>query len=202
MQLYHRPDFVGEIYDLLYHLGVTANYTGFFQTAFAVRLCMKQPERLLLVTKWVYPDVARHYKTNWKAVERNIRTVNGIVWEQNRLYLEELTGRRLPHKPSNAQLLAILAYNLLSQCSGSLAVHGLGEAVALTREDHNMGMVDQAVNEGGGEAVVPKDGIPLAKLQIRGNDEAFPLVAVGDHLEKQFGGILVEWNKANLVNDQ
>ena len=72
-----------EVYDLLYHLGVTANYTGFFQTASAVQLCMEQPERLLLVTKWVYPDVARQYKTNWKAVERNIRTVNRLVWEQN-----------------------------------------------------------------------------------------------------------------------
>ena len=27
-----------DIYDLLYHLGVTANYTGFFQTASALRL--------------------------------------------------------------------------------------------------------------------------------------------------------------------
>ena len=191
-----------EVYDLLYHLGVTANYTGFFQTAFAVRLCMKQPERLLLVTKWVYPDVARHYKTNWKAVERNIRTVNGLVWEQSRPYLEELAGRELLYKPSNAQLLAILSYSLLSQCASPLAVHGLGEAVTISREDHDMGVVDQAVNEGGGEAVVPKDSIPLAELQVGGNNKAFSLVAVGDHLEKQLSGILVVWNKANLVNDQ
>lgn len=189
-------------YDLLYRLGVTANYAGFFQTAFALQLCAEQPERLLLVTKWVYPDVAKRYKTNWKAVERNIRTVNGIVWEQNRLYLEELTGRGLPHKPSNAQLLAILVYSLLSQSSGSLAVHGLGKAVALPGEDHDMGVVDQAVNEGCGKSVIPKDGIPLAELQVGGNDEALSFVAVGDHLKEQFGSILVEWNKANLVNDQ
>ena len=180
-----------EVYDLLYHLGVTANYTGFFQTASAVQLCMEQPERLLLVTKWVYPDVARHYKTNWKAVERNIRTVNGVVWEQNRLYLEELAGRELPHKPSNAQLLAILVYSMLSQRTGSLAVHRLGEAVTLPGEDHDMGVVDQAVNEGGSEAVAPKDSIPLAELQIGGNDEAFPFIAVGDHLEKQLSSVLM-----------
>lgn len=191
-----------EVYDLLYHLGVTANYTGFFQTASAVQLCMEQPERLLLVTKWVYPDVARQYKTNWKAVERNIRTVNRLVWEQNRPYLEELAGRELLYKPSNAQLLAILSYSLLSQCASPLAVHGLGEAVALPREDHDMGVVDQAVNEGCGKAVVAKDGIPLAKLQIGGNDETLPFIAVGDHLKEQFGSVLVEWNEANFVNDQ
>ena len=145
-----------DIYALLYRLGVTANYTGFFQTASAVRLCMEQPERLLLVTKWVYPDVARQYKTSWKAVERNIRTVNGLVWKQNRPFLEKLAGRELPHKPSNAQLLAILAYSLLSQDPGSLAVHGLGEAVTLPGEDHDMGVVDQAVNEGRGERLLPK----------------------------------------------
>ena len=112
-----------DIYALLYRLGVTANYTGFFQTASAVRLCMEQPERLLLVTKWVYPDVARQYKTSWKAVERNIRTVNGLVWKQNRPFLEKLVGRELLSKPSNAQLLAILSYSLRSQSPGSLAVH-------------------------------------------------------------------------------
>ena len=171
-------------YGLLCRLGVTANYTGFFQAACAVRLCIEQPERLLLVTKLVYPDVARQYKTNWKAVERNIRTVNGIVWEQSRLYLEKLAGRELLYKPSNAQLLAILSYSLLSQSPGSLAVHGLDETVTLPGKDHDMGAVEQAVNEGCCETVVTKDSIPLAELQVRGNNEAFSLVTVGDHLEK------------------
>ena len=99
-------------------------------------------------------------------------------------------------------MLAILAYSLSSQCAGFLAVHGLGEAVTLPGEDHDMGVVDQAVNEGRGKAVVTKDGIPLAELQVGGNDEAPPFIAVGDYLEKQSGGVLVEWNKANLVNDQ
>lgn len=67
-------DKFSNIYDLLYRLGVTANYTGFFHTACAVSLCAKQPDRLLLVTKRLYPEVARQYRTNWKAVERNIRT--------------------------------------------------------------------------------------------------------------------------------
>ena len=57
----------GKVYDLLYHLGVTANYTGFFHTAYAVSLCAEQPDRLLLVTKWLYPEVAKQYGTNWKA---------------------------------------------------------------------------------------------------------------------------------------
>lgn len=114
----------------------------FFQTAFAVHLCIEQPERMLLVTKRVYPDVAKQYKTNWKAVERNIRTVSWIVWEQNRSYLEKLAGRELLRKPRNAQLLAILSHCLLSQYPYPLTAYEPGEAVTLPRNDYDTGVVD------------------------------------------------------------
>ena len=97
-----------EIYDLLYRLGLTANYTGFFHTSYAVYLAAQQPERLLLITKWLYPEVARHYHTNWNCVERNIRTAANIVWKSNRPLLEALAQHPLPRKPTAAQFLAIL----------------------------------------------------------------------------------------------
>ena len=100
-----------DIFDLLYRLGISANYTGFFQTACAVELCRADPERLLLVTKRVYPEVARLCGTSWSAVERNIRTVCGIAWENNRCLLEQLAHKPFPQKPYNAQFLAILLYS-------------------------------------------------------------------------------------------
>lgn len=96
------------ICDLLCRLGVTANYTGFFYTAYAVELCVERPDRLLLVTKWLYPEVAKQYHTNWKAVERNIRTTSNIIWQKNCPLLETFAHSPLPQKPRNAQLLAIL----------------------------------------------------------------------------------------------
>ena len=42
---------LAEIYDLLYRLGLTANSVMFFHTAYAVWLCVQQPDRLTLVTK-------------------------------------------------------------------------------------------------------------------------------------------------------
>lgn len=101
-----------DIYDLLYRLGISANYTGFFQTALAVELCRAEPERLKLVTKEVYPEVARQCETSWIAVERNIRTVCSIAWKNNRCLLEQLAHRPFPQKPHNAQFLAILLYSL------------------------------------------------------------------------------------------
>ena len=101
-----------EIFDLLYRLGVSANYLGFFQTAYAVELCRAEPERLLLVTKLVYPDVARLCKTSRSAVESNIRTVCGIAWRNNRRLLEQLAFKPFPQKPQNSQFLALLLYGL------------------------------------------------------------------------------------------
>ena len=101
-----------DIYDLLYRLGVTENYIGFFQIADAVSLCTEQPERLLQVTKRLYPEVAQQYNTNWKAVERNIRTVSCIIWQENRPLLEHLACRHLERQPRNAQLLSILSASL------------------------------------------------------------------------------------------
>ena len=164
-----------DIYDLLYRLGATANYTGFFHMAYAVWLCVEQPDRLLLVTKWLYPEVAKQYKTNWKAVERNIRTVNCIIWREGRPLLGELAHRHLEQKPRNAQMLAILVSSL---DTGSLTVHGLGEAAALAGEDNDMGVVDEPVNEGGSELVVTEDGVPLAELQVGSDDKAPAFVAV------------------------
>ena len=46
-----RADRSIRFYDLLYQLGVTANYTGFLLMAYAVSLCVEQPDRLLLATK-------------------------------------------------------------------------------------------------------------------------------------------------------
>ena len=120
------------IYDLLYQLGVTANYTGFFHTAYAISLCAEQPDRLLLVTKWLYPEVARQYGTNWKAVERNIRTVSCIIWRENQSLLEELAHRHLDQRPRNAEMLSILVSSLDAV---PLAIQGLGEAAEAKNSD-------------------------------------------------------------------
>lgn len=102
-----------DIFGLLYQLGISANYTGFFQTACAVELCRAEPERLLRVTKRVYPEVARLCGTSRSAVERNIRTVCGIAWKNNRHLLEQMAYKSFQQRPNNAQFLAILLYNLL-----------------------------------------------------------------------------------------
>lgn len=98
-----------EIQWLLRRLGATENYTGFFPTVYAIQLAICGPDRLGLITKLIYPDVARQFGTNWRAVERNMRTVVSVIWANNPLLLCELAGYRLSGKPKNSAFLAIVA---------------------------------------------------------------------------------------------
>ena len=52
------------------------------------------------------------------------------------------------------------------------------------------------------EPVASKGRIPLAELQIGGNDQAFPFAVVKNHLETQSGSTLVERDKASFTNDK
>jgi len=94
--------------EILSRLGVTANYKGFLYTVSAVELCLEDRERLQLITKCVYPEVAKRHRTNWRAVERDIRKIVELTWDHSRVTLEHLAHGPLARKPGNAQFLAIL----------------------------------------------------------------------------------------------
>lgn len=98
-----------QVRQMMHRLGITANYTGYFHAAYAIMLSAQQPERLLLITKWIYPDVAKQYNTTWRCVERNIRTICKLAWETNRPELERMAHHPLPNRPSAGVFLAILS---------------------------------------------------------------------------------------------
>ena len=101
-----------QAYDLLRRLGVTANYKGYSYTAYALALCAERPDLLLLVTKNLYPEVARRYRTTWQAVERNIRTVIMVVWRRNPTLLDRMADGLLTERPPSTQFLAIATASL------------------------------------------------------------------------------------------
>ena len=100
--------------DLLYRLGITANYIGFFHVSYALLLALHNPDRLLLAKKWLYPSVAHHYNISLACVERSIRTAVRLAWTRNRPLFERMACHPLPRQPSPAAFLEILTFYLLS----------------------------------------------------------------------------------------
>ena len=99
-------------YDLLFQLGVNACYSGFFHAAHAIRLAREDPCRMILVTKWLYPEVAKAYGTNWRAIERNIRLTIRAVWRANPDLLCDMAMHRLYSRPTPTEFISICAAHL------------------------------------------------------------------------------------------
>lgn len=93
---------------LLYRLGLTENYTGFFYIMDAICLALEEPERLCFVTKLIYPDVAKKHRTTTAAVERGIRLGVSRIWEEAPDAVRQLSSAQLNEKPTNARFLALL----------------------------------------------------------------------------------------------
>lgn len=97
---------------LLYSLGLSANYTGFYCIISAVEIAGREPQSLTMVTKWLYPQIAKQRGTNWKAVERNIRSAIDIIWKRNPLALQRLSCYHMDAKPTTAQFISLLIFYL------------------------------------------------------------------------------------------
>lgn len=107
----HEPD-SAEIYDLLYRLGLAATSTAFFHLAYAVRLAAYQPQRLL-ASAWLYPEAARHYRSDPETVERNIRYLSVKAWKNAPERLSQIAGVALHSTPPPVRFLSILAESLM-----------------------------------------------------------------------------------------
>ncbi len=79
---------------------------------------------------------------------------------------------------------------------------GIPAAVAVALDDEDVGVMDDAVDEGGGAGSVGEDGGPLAERQVGGEDEALALVAAAHDLEEEVGVAVVVGEVADLVDHE
>lgn len=77
------------------------------------------------------------------------------------------------------------------------------ETIAFPGDGQDMGVMQQAIQQCGGERrVLGKGMVPLSKGQIAGDDQApFPIPR-GDDLEEQVGLLTVHGQVADFVDDQ
>ena len=101
---------------VLWDLNIPPAYLGAHYLAYAELLVLEDQNRLTMVTKWLYPEVASRYHTSWQAVERNIRTVIAICWaEDDGAKMNRLMGCTFSKKPSPTRLIQALAFYLLQK---------------------------------------------------------------------------------------
>lgn len=98
---------------LIHNIGVPAHIKGYQYLRTAILMVAKDMEVINSVTKVLYPEVARQYKTTPSRVERAIRHAIESAWDRGEPEtLNDIFGYTVSNtkgKPTNSEFIALLA---------------------------------------------------------------------------------------------
>ncbi|MFI3174503.1 MAG: sporulation initiation factor Spo0A C-terminal domain-containing protein [Bacillota bacterium] len=96
-----------EISTILGRMGIPASIRGYHFLRAAIMMTVENTELLNGITKGLYPDVGKEYKTTGSKVERAIRHAIESAWKKNgqEVYFE-IAGYLFTQKPTNGQFIA------------------------------------------------------------------------------------------------
>ncbi len=99
-----------EISAVLSKMGIPASIKGYHYIRKAVMMSVEDESVLVGITKGLYPDIAKLYKTSASKVERAIRHAIESAWKKNgqQVYFE-LAGFLPLKKPTNGQFIAAIS---------------------------------------------------------------------------------------------
>lgn len=104
-----------EIYGIIRKLGITSKYKGYYFLAEAVNMVMEQKDGNIKITKDIYPNLSKKFKSTPSNIERDIRTVINTCWETNKSGLDKIAGYPLKFKPTNSEFIDMIAYYLTEE---------------------------------------------------------------------------------------
>jgi len=93
----------------LSRMGISASIKGYHFIRRAIMMAVDNEEALIGITKGLYPDIGKLFKTSASKVERAIRHAIESAWKKNgqQVYFE-VVGYLTPDKPTNGQFIAAL----------------------------------------------------------------------------------------------
>lgn len=95
---------------LLRGLGVTGRLVGFRYTVYMAEQVLEEPDKILLITKRLYPDTGRHFGVSPGSVERAVRNLIHFCWEwTDHAFLEHIAGVTLERAPTNSAFIDMVA---------------------------------------------------------------------------------------------
>jgi len=112
-------DLEAEITHVLHEVGVPAHIKGYLYLREAIDMIYHEIELLGSITKTLYPDVAKKYKTTSSRVERAIRHAIEVAWSRGNVdAISKIFGFTVnvnKSKPTNSEFIAMIADRLRLQ---------------------------------------------------------------------------------------
>ena len=102
--------------NVIHEVGVPAHIKGYQYLREAIMMVIGDIDVINQITKQLYPDIARKYKTTPSRVERAIRHAIEVSWNRGSIdYMEELFGHSVDFdkaKPTNSEFIVTVADKL------------------------------------------------------------------------------------------
>ena len=92
----------------LHLLGITPNSNGYHYFVDALSMAEEDPWKLTLITKLIYPEIAKNHKTSISAVEKSLRSVKNHMWETDKCLVCKICQMNFSQRPTVSTLLACL----------------------------------------------------------------------------------------------
>ncbi|MDD6072483.1 MAG: sporulation transcription factor Spo0A [Clostridiales bacterium] len=102
-----------DVTKMIREIGIPAHIKGYQYIREGIIMAIKEPEILNYITKYLYPTIAKKYRTTTSSVERAIRHAIEVAWNRGKLdSLEEIFGYSVSYgkgKPTNSEFIALIA---------------------------------------------------------------------------------------------
>ena len=112
---------------IIHEIGVPAHIKGYQYLREAIIIAVNDMDVINAITKVLYPQVAKTFQTTPSRVERAIRHAIEVAWDRGDLdTLQRFFGYTVSNtkgKPTNSELIALIADKLQLQLKGSSVVN-------------------------------------------------------------------------------
>ena len=114
---YSGANLTARVTSILHEIGVPAHIKGYQYLREAILMTVENGEYINAVTKLLYPDIARKYKSTPSRVERAIRHAIEVAWDRGNIdTLQNVFGYTVSNskgKPTNSEFIAMIADKLI-----------------------------------------------------------------------------------------
>ncbi|MDD6327859.1 MAG: sporulation transcription factor Spo0A [Eubacteriales bacterium] len=105
-----------DVTEIIREIGIPAHIKGYQYIREGIIMAVRDINMLNFITKLLYPNIAKKYKTTSSSVERAIRHAIEVAWGRGKIeVIEELFGYTVSAgkgKPTNSEFIALIADKL------------------------------------------------------------------------------------------
>lgn len=106
----NKSDLEMKVTNVIHGIGIPANIKGYCYLRSAIMMAVERIEVLDHITKELYPDLAKKYKTTPSAIERGIRHSITVAWNRGPTETTmKIFVNKKKSKVTNSQFIATIA---------------------------------------------------------------------------------------------